>query len=239
MKDLRKIIVEVLKKNPTLFYVCSRVRARLLSRGNTKRINGRNRICIKNAIIRNTVFDIKGEDNLIEIEDGVVINKFLFFVTGSHHHFYIGRDCRINRGGSLWVEDDHCTLIIGDRTTIEEIHIGLTEPHSSIKIGRDCMIANDVEIRCGDSHSIIDLQTKKRINYAEDVIIHDHVWISAHAAILKGSEIGSHSVIGNGAIVTKQVPPQVVVAGAPMRIIKTGITWQKDRVYDANVHKGT
>ncbi|MBP2659028.1 MAG: hypothetical protein H6Q69_2060 [Firmicutes bacterium] len=43
------------------------------------------------------------------------------------------------------------------------------------------MFSHDVHIRNGDSHSIIDLQTKKRINFSKDIIIGDHVWIAAYA----------------------------------------------------------
>lgn len=52
------------------------------------------------------------------------------------------------------------------------------------------------------------------------VFIGDYCWIGAHAIILPGVSIGAHSVIAAGSVVTKDVPPGVVCAGAPARVIK-------------------
>ncbi|WP_400163134.1 2,3,4,5-tetrahydropyridine-2,6-dicarboxylate N-acetyltransferase [Brevibacillus sp. TJ4] len=55
---------------------------------------------------------------------------------------------------------------------------------------------------------------------ATPVIIEDDVLVGANAVILEGVRIGQGSVVAAGAIVTQDVPPNVVVAGAPARIIK-------------------
>jgi acetyltransferase-like isoleucine patch superfamily enzyme len=47
------------------------------------------------------------------------------------------------------------------------------------------------------------------------VIISDNVWIGMNAVILKGVTIGENSVVAAGAVVTKSVPANVVVAGNP------------------------
>ena len=56
---------------------------------------------------------------------------------------------------------------------------------------------------------------------AAPIVIEDNVWIGKRAAILKGVHIGKGSIIGLGAIVTKDVPPYCIVAGNPARIVKT------------------
>lgn len=62
---------------------------------------------------------------------------------------------------------------------------------------------------------------------ASPVIIEDHVLIGANAVVLEGVRIGENAVVAAGAIVTEDVPPGVVVAGSPARIIK-----QRDKKTD-------
>jgi acetyltransferase-like isoleucine patch superfamily enzyme len=53
------------------------------------------------------------------------------------------------------------------------------------------------------------------------VFIDDDVWIGAMAIVLKGVSIGRGSIIGAGSVVTKNVPPGVICAGNPARVIRT------------------
>ena len=53
------------------------------------------------------------------------------------------------------------------------------------------------------------------------VTIGDSVWIGGSAILLPGVKIGDKSVVGAGAVVTKDVPANVVVAGNPAKIIRT------------------
>ena len=46
------------------------------------------------------------------------------------------------------------------------------------------------------------------------------VWIGAGCVICPGVTIGEHSIVAAGAVVTKDVPPDVIVGGVPARIIK-------------------
>ena len=52
------------------------------------------------------------------------------------------------------------------------------------------------------------------------VVIGKNVWIGSHVTVLAGVTVGDNSVIAAGAVVTKDVPPSVVVAGVPARVIK-------------------
>ena len=65
---------------------------------------------------------------------------------------------------------------------------------------------------------------KKKTNdpqkYDADVVIESGCWIGTRAIILKGVTVGRGSVIGAGAIVTKDVPPYSVYIGVPSARIK-------------------
>ena len=55
---------------------------------------------------------------------------------------------------------------------------------------------------------------------ATPVIIEDNVLVGANAVVIEGVHIGKNSVVAAGAVVISDVPPDVVVAGTPARIIK-------------------
>ena len=49
----------------------------------------------------------------------------------------------------------------------------------------------------------------------------DNVLVGANAVVIEGVQVGNGSVVAAGAIVTQDVPENVVVAGVPARVIKT------------------
>ncbi len=174
--------------------------------------------------------DILGDRNLVVIGEGSAVYNLKIRIRGSDHRIEMGRNCRISRGGVFWIEDDHCLLSVGAGTTMVEVSVAVTEPGSKVIIGEDCMFANDIDIRSGDSHSVLDAATGRRINFAQDILIGDHVWIAAHTVILKGVTIGRDSVVASGAVVTRTGEPGSILAGNPARVIKTGITWKRERI---------
>jgi len=182
------------------------------------------------ARLSNVELDIVGDRNRITIGEGCIFYNLKFHIRGSDHVIEIGENCRFTRSGLIWLEDDGCTLSIGQGTTMVDATLAVTEPGSRIAIGEECMFANDIDVRCGDSHAILDAASGKRINYAEDVTIGRHVWIAAHTVILKGVTIGENSVIASGAIVTRSCDPGSILAGNPAKVIRSGISWQRERI---------
>ena len=55
---------------------------------------------------------------------------------------------------------------------------------------------------------------------AQPVVIEDNVLVGGNAVVLEGCRVGAGSVVAAGAVVTEDVPPGVVVAGTPARVIK-------------------
>jgi acetyltransferase-like isoleucine patch superfamily enzyme len=85
----------------------------------------------------------------------------------------------------------------------------------SVTLGRDCKIGRDVMIMDSDQH-----QLPGEPFVPAPVTIEDRVWIGARAMVLKGVTIGHDSIIGAGAIVTRDVPPLSVAVGQPARVIR-------------------
>lgn len=201
--------------------------------GNRKKIKGSgNTIHLetRSTNLKGVFFELVGHDNTIIIRNEARVSDVRIRMRGSRHKLIIQENCHI-QGGSFWFEDDECQITIGRETTIEEAHIAVTEPKSAIAIGEDCMLAYDIEIKSGDSHTIIDLESNERVNYAKDVTIGNHVWVAAHVQILKGVSIGQDSVIGSGSVVTTDIPANCIAVGVPAHVARTGITWLRKRTY--------
>ncbi|CAD2071592.1 acyltransferase [Phocicoccus pinnipedialis] len=97
-----------------------------------------------------------------------------------------------------------------------------SEPYL-ISIGKSVTISDDVVIHTHDGGSWIFRNNPKHkylIKYGR-VTIHDNCYIGHRAIILPGVTIGPNSVVGAGAIVTKDVEPNSVVAGVPAKTISS------------------
>lgn len=57
--------------------------------------------------------------------------------------------------------------------------------------------------------------------YAKPITVKRGAWIGAGAVMLPGVRVGEHSIVGAGAVVTKDVPDKVIVAGNPARIVRS------------------
>ncbi|MCA0426251.1 MAG: acyltransferase [Bacteroidetes bacterium] len=198
-----------------------------------KRIKGKNNslIIAKSALLQNCKFDIEGHNNTLEIQETCFLKGVSFYIRGNNNKVFLGQGVRFNQGGSVWIEDENCEAVIGENTSIENAHLAVTESHSKIHIGKDCMLAYDIDLRTGDSHSILDTNTNMRINPAQSISIGNHVWIASHVSILKGVEIADNSVIATRAVVTKSFSEKnILIGGMPAKKLKENVDWKRERI---------
>ena len=90
---------------------------------------------------------------------------------------------------------------------------------NEVRIGHHVMIGPAVQIYTA-AH---DLQAEARIQgweVAWPVTIEDKVWLGGGAILLPGVRIGRNAVVGAGAVVSRDVPANTVVAGNPARVIR-------------------
>lgn len=177
----------------------------------------------------NVTQKIIGDNNTLIVGEYTTISNVRLVILGSNNIIKIGSGCGIEKG-VLWIEGSNNKIVLGDRVKVMDASFAAVESNQSILVDDDCLFSYSVEIRTSDSHSIIDNITKQRINKPQSVSIGKHVWVGAYTSILKGVRIGDNSIVGTRSIVTKDVPSNVVVAGAPARVIKTEVNWSYDHL---------
>jgi maltose O-acetyltransferase len=94
---------------------------------------------------------------------------------------------------------------------------------NTVEIGDNVFLGPGVQI-CAVSHPIDFNERIKGFEYGQPIKIGDNVWIGGSAIIIAGVKIGNNSVIGAGSIVVKNIPPDVLAAGNPCRVIRK--LWQ-------------
>ncbi len=104
----------------------------------------------------------------------------------------IGRNARLNG----------CTLVAAER----------------IEVGADCVLGSCV-IYDQEPYSLAPDRRELR-GIRAPVIVEDNVWIGGQAAVLPGVRLGRDSMIGIHAVVFEDVPPGVIVAGNPARVVR-------------------
>lgn len=144
-------------------------------------------------------------------------------VLGDHVSCYAGVSFALGEKGTVRVGD--FTLLNGALLMADE----------RIEIGKHVLVSWNVGIADSDFHPIDAAQrridTMALAPFYKDrpprpplktapVVIEDNVWIGMNAVVLKGVTIGENSVVAAGAVVSKSVPKNVVVAGNPAVIVK-------------------
>lgn len=89
---------------------------------------------------------------------------------------------------------------------------------AKVTIGSNVFFAPAVQIYAA-THPL-DHLVRRTLEYGKPVTIGDDVWVGGGAIVLPGVRVGSRSVIGAGAVVTRDVPEGVVVAGNPARVVR-------------------
>jgi acetyltransferase-like isoleucine patch superfamily enzyme len=142
----------------------------------------------------------------------------------------IGRQCAIRTapssnnvglftGTHLSANTRGAVLEIGDNVGLSAVTIAAFD---RIEIGDNCLIGGNALITDSDWHPLLaDERHADLPGHTAPVHIGRDVFIGTRAVILKGATIGDRSVIGAGSVVSGTIPPDVVAAGNPCRIVRS------------------
>ena len=131
---------------------------------------------------------------------------------------------------------------IGDRSRVMgPLHITcIGEWQKFLSIGHDTLITGPLridlaaEVAIGDrvriGHDVLLLTNDHEIGPAElrcgplvarPIHIGDGAWLASRCIVLPGISIGAGAIVAAGAVVTRDVPPNTLVAGVPARVVRT------------------
>ena len=135
-----------------------------------------------------------------EVGDGVIVRPPFYCDYGSH----------ISIGGGTFVNFGCVMLDV-----------------APIRIGAHCQIATGVHIVTA-THPVDPEPRRLGWESAEPITLGDNVWLGSVAIVCPGVTIGDDTVVGAGAVVTRDLPAGVVAAGVPARVLRE--IGEEDRV---------
>jgi maltose O-acetyltransferase len=145
---------------------------------------------------------------------GIVSNNLRSLIA-SRLFLFAGENIVVKRGAYFGKGN---LIKMGDRSQIgEDARI----EHDTV-IGADVMMGLQVLV-LSTRHAYADIDEpmiSQGYEQRKPVVIGDDVWLGGRAIVLPGVNIGSHSIVGAGSVVTKNIPPYSIVAGVPAKVVR-------------------
>ncbi len=149
-----------------------------------------------------------------------------------HESSYIDNNVAIGKGTKIWhFSHVQSGSVIGENCSVgQNVNVGNNVIIGShVKIQNNVSVYEGVELEdyvfCGPSMVFTNIKVprceypQKGSEYYLKTIVKRSASIGANATILCGVTIGEYSLIGSGAVITKDVPPYSLVVGNPGKII--------------------
>ncbi len=147
--------------------------------------------------------EVFGQNNKIIIDSTARFSKATLVIRGSNNTFRVGKNSDCNNA---------------------QFH--LYGNNLTLSVGEGCLFSYNTELWTGDGHAIFEKGQAEPYNFGKSVNIGNHVWLGAHAKILKGVNIPNNSVVGMCAVVNKNfVKENTIIAGFPAKVVQENIEW--------------
>ncbi|MBO8230530.1 transferase [Prochlorococcus marinus str. MU1404] len=165
-------------------------------------------------LIRSLYYKIRLKKSFKEnrFESGLRIEFPQNILIGSYSYF--GLNCKI-------YASEFSQIKIGSNVTFNSNVMINARGEGKIFIGNNVLIGPNVVLR-SNNHCFEDIKIPIKEQGMEygDIFIEDDVWISSNSVILPNCKIGKGSIIGAGAVVTKNVESYSIVVGVPAKQIR-------------------
>jgi acetyltransferase-like isoleucine patch superfamily enzyme len=151
------------------------------------------------------------------VGDRVVLGQNCWISAGGKEgEIRFGRDTFVAHSSTLRGEGGR--MAIGDHVQISRnCYINAA---GGVEIGDDTMLGpNAVIVSVNHLHDRFDLLIRKQEVAKKKVVIENDVWLGANTSVLPGVTIGKGSVVGAGAVVTKDIPPFSLAVGIPAKVV--------------------
>lgn len=159
----------------------------------------------------------------LKLSSGVTIGDYCRLDCNGRLGITLGRGVTLRRGVHIEVTSVLRQLAEG---CVLEDRVGVSEgsfigAKGRVRIGADTIVGPHVVI-VAENHVFADLSTPIRAQGVtrEGIDIGCDCWLGAGAKILDGVTVGDRSVIGAGAVVTRDVAPGMIAAGVPARTVR-------------------
>ena len=170
---------------------------------------------------------ITGNNNRVVLQPTLSYNQLQINLKGNNKHVSIDASNKyINNLKLVSIRGDNQRIEIGKNLSCGGMEVQMNDGDETLSIGDNCLFSWGIKARTSDGHSIIDLDTNKPLNFPENIVISDRVWICEDVYIMKGVTIPSDSIIGAASLLTKKFEEtNTVIAGVPAKVVRTNVKW--------------
>lgn len=177
-------------------------------------------IIIGNFEMYNSQFDFRGKNNILFCDGSVFRDSYLRF-GGDHSVVFFEKSATPLKVETRTGFDS--TIYFGKNNYInQKIFLYATE-RKNIIVGNECLFSFNVYLYTSDPHLLYNF-SGKRINQSKSILVGDHVWIGQNSLILKGTKLGSGSVVGGNSVITSgSKKSNCIYAGNPGQKVRSNI----------------
>lgn len=166
------------------------------------------------------------ENSSMILGDRVHVGEFVILGSSQEGTMRLMDDVEVSSRNIMGASEQG-VLFLGEETTIGENGWFSATAGGEIHLGNDNMLSLFIKMAVGN-HELLEQKTGMLLTNRAAIHTEDHVWIGIGSTLLPGTHLGESSVVGASSVVTKAFPPHCTIAGNPARVLREGISWQRE-----------